>query len=80
MVKRFCDSELAKSKANIKPESNMKVFWNTFKRELGRMKSVNAMKATTKSSFDNFQRELPFREIYVAKAFNDFYIFYDFIT
>ena len=26
------------------------------------------MKATTKSSFENFQRELPYREIYLAKA------------
>ena len=33
------------------------------------MKSVNAMKATTKSSFENFQRELSFKEIYAAKVF-----------
>ena len=26
------------------------------------MKYVNAMKATTKSSFENFQMELPFKE------------------
>ena len=32
------------------------------------MKFVNAMKATTKSSFENFRRELPLREIYVAKV------------
>ena len=42
----------------------MKVVWNTFKRELGRTKSANAMKTTTKSSFENFQRQLLFRKIY----------------
>ena len=30
-------------------------------RELGGMKSVNAMKATTKNSFENFQRKLPYK-------------------
>ena len=47
----------------------MKVIWNTCRRELGGMKSVNAMKANTKSSFENFQRELSFKEIYAAKVF-----------
>ena len=69
MLKKLYDWELAKTKGNIKPKSSMKVFWNAFKRELGWMKSVNAMKTTTKSSFENFQRWLPFREIYLAKGF-----------
>ena len=29
------------------------------------MKSVNAMKTTAKSAFENFQRQLPFTEIYL---------------
>ena len=33
----------------------MKVVWNTCKKELGGMKSVNAMETTTKSSFENLQ-------------------------
>ena len=41
--KKLCSWELAKTKANLKPESNLKV-WNTFKNELGGMKPVNAMK------------------------------------
>ena len=32
----------------------MKVLWNTRKRKLCGMKSDNAMKTTTKSSFENF--------------------------
>ena len=50
MGKIFYDLELAKTKATIKPESKMKVVWNTCKRELGGLKSVNTMKTTTKSS------------------------------
>ena len=47
--KKFSEWEIAKTKANLKPESNMKDVWNTCKRELGGMKSVNAVKNTTKS-------------------------------
>ena len=32
------------------------------------MKTVSVVKAATESSFENFQRELPFREICVAKT------------
>ena len=42
------DWKPAKAKANLKPETNMKVAWDTCKRELGGMKSVNAMKTNTK--------------------------------
>ena len=39
------------------------------------------MKTTTKSLFENFQRELLFREIYVDKVFRKKqYIVYGFIT
>ena len=43
----------------------MKVVRNTCRRELGEMKSVNAVKTTTKSAFENFQRQLLFTEIYL---------------
>ena len=36
----------------------MKVVRNSCMRELGEMKSVNAIKTTTKSSFEDFQRQL----------------------
>ena len=42
-------------KAILKPESNMEVVWNTCKKELSGMKSVNAMKTNTKISFENLQ-------------------------
>ena len=38
---------------------------NTCKRDIGGTKSVSAMKTTTKSSFENFHWQLPFRETYV---------------
>ena len=53
MGKNFLDWELAKFKVNLKPESSIKVVWYTWRRELGGMKSVNAMETTTKSSFEN---------------------------
>ena len=48
MGKNLHGWELAKTKANFKPESNMKVVWNTCKKEFGGMKSVSAMKTTKK--------------------------------
>ena len=39
----------------------MKVVKTTCKRETGRTKPVNEMKTTTKSSFQNFHRQLPLR-------------------
>ena len=39
----------------------MKVVKNTCKTETGGTKPVNAMKTTTKSSFENFHRQLPLR-------------------
>ena len=36
----------------------MKVVWNSCMRELGEMKSVNAIKTPTESSFEDFQRQL----------------------
>ena len=43
----------------------MKVARNACKKEFGEMKSVNPVKSTTQSSDENFQRQLPFREICV---------------
>ena len=57
--------ELARTKAILIPQSNMKVVWNTCKRKLGRIKPVNPVKTTTNCSFENFQRHLPFTEIHV---------------
>ena len=65
MGKNLYDRELAKTKAILKPESNMKVVLNSFKRELGGMRCVITVGTTTKISFENFQRQLLFREIYV---------------
>ena len=48
MGKYFYGWELAKTKANVKPESDIRVLWNTCKKELGGSKSVNAMKTTKK--------------------------------
>ena len=54
----------AKTKANLKPELKMKVFSNTCDKELGgEMKSAH--KNYFKSSLENLQKPLPFREIYV---------------
>ena len=41
----------------------MKVAWNTCDKELGKMKFVN--ENSFKSSLENVQKSLPFREIYV---------------
>ena len=41
MERNFYRWELAKIKANLKSESNMKVFWNACKRERSWMKYVN---------------------------------------
>ena len=43
----------------------MKVVLSSFKRELGGMRCVITVGTTTKISFENFQRQLLFREIYV---------------
>ena len=43
----------------------MKIVWNTCKREPGGVKSVSAMETTTKSLYENLQRQLPFKETYV---------------
>ena len=66
----------AKTKANLKPESKIKLLWNACvcererekergregererERELSGMKSVTAMKATTKSSKATASREI----------------------
>ena len=54
----------AKTKASLKPELKVKVVWNTCDKELGsEMDSVN--ENVFKSSPENFQKSLPFREIYV---------------
>ena len=64
--KHFYGWKLAKTKGNLKPESSMKIAWNTCDREFGGLTSVSAMKTSTNGSFENFQRQqLPFREIYV---------------
>ena len=64
--KHFYGWKLAKTKGNLKPESSMKIAWNTCNREFGGLTSVSAMKTSTNGSFENFQRQqLPFREIYV---------------
>ena len=46
------------------------------------MKSVNAMKTTTKSAFENFQRQLPFTEIYLKylEKKNSLYIVHGVVT
>ena len=41
MRKNFCGWEIAKTKANLRLESNMKVAQSTCERELGEMKSVD---------------------------------------
>ena len=43
----------------------MKVVLSSFKRELGGMRCVITVGTTIKISFENFQRQLLFREIYV---------------
>ena len=53
----------AKAKANLKPEQQMKVVWNTCDKELGEMKS--AYENYFKSSPESLQKSLPFRVIYV---------------
>ena len=65
MGKKLYDWDLAKTKAILKPESNMKVVLSSFKRELGGMRCVITVGTTIKISFENFQRQLLFREIYV---------------
>ena len=53
-----------KTKTNLKPKLTTKAFWNTYDKELGgAMKCVN--EKYFKSSFENFQKSLPFREICV---------------
>ena len=57
MWAKICDW----AKANLKQELKMKVVWNTCDKELGgQMKSV--YKNYFKSSHENFQKLLPFRE------------------
>ena len=53
----------AKTEANLKPKLKMKVVRNTCDKELGgEMKSVN--ENCFESSLENFQKLLPFRDIY----------------
>ena len=54
----------AKAEANLKSELKMKVVWNICSEELdGEMKFVN--ENCFKSSLENFQKSLRFRETYV---------------
>ena len=54
---------------------------STDKRLVGGMESVSAMKAVTKSWFENFQKQLPFRETYVRYLEKkEQYIIYGFTT
>ena len=54
----------AKTEATVKLKLKMKVVWNTCDKELGgEMKSVK--ENHFKNSLENFQKSLPFREIYI---------------
>ena len=54
----------AKTKANLKPELKMKVVSNTCDKELG-SEIKSGSENYFKSSLENFQKPLPFRDIYV---------------
>ena len=51
----------AKSKANLKPKSRMKVVWNTCETELGGAMPDNTMKTTFKKFIWKFLKVIPFQ-------------------
>ena len=51
------------TKANLQPKLKIKVAQNTYERKLDEWSL--SMKTATKSSFENLQKQLPFKEIYV---------------
>ena len=57
----------AKIKVNLNPELKKESFLNNLRENL--MEWGLSMKTTAKSSFENFQKQLPFKEIYVTAIF-----------
>ena len=57
----------AKIKVNLNPELKKESFLNNLRENL--MEWGLSMKTTAKSSFENFQKQLPFKEICVTAIF-----------
>ena len=58
----------------------MKVYWNTCWRELGGTEESLSMKTITKSLFENFQKQVLFREIYGKYLEKTVHIVYSYVN